>query len=123
MSKKIQFIGQFLMISCIILFLYSCEKNDYVVGGKSQDVNIYKNMSNYDMLKSNPAFDTLVQVIDAAGVKDVINAQGTTFFAPSDYSISVVSMYRIILTLMENLDWIPCCIMSATILTEQRTRY
>jgi len=87
MSKKNQSVGYFLMISCIILFLYSCEKNDYIVGGKSQDVNIYKNMSNYDMLKSNPAFDTLVQVIDAAGVKDVINAQGTTFFAPSDYSI------------------------------------
>lgn len=87
MSTKIQFVGQFLMISCIMLFLYSCEKNDYIVGGKPQDVNIYKNMSNYDMLKSNAAFDTLVQVIDAAGVKDVINAQGTTFFAPSDYSI------------------------------------
>ncbi|MFT3947698.1 MAG: hypothetical protein QM763_12075 [Agriterribacter sp.] len=87
MSTKYQFVRPFLMISCIMLFLYSCKKNDYIVGGAAHDVNMYKNMSNYDMLKTNPAFDTLVQVIDAAGVKDVINAQGTTFFAPSDYSI------------------------------------
>lgn len=64
-----------------------CKKNSYIVGGQPENVNIYKNVSTYDMLKGNPLFDTLIRVIDTAGLKDKINENGTTFFAPSDYSI------------------------------------
>ena len=70
-----------------ILLIFSACKKDYITGGVPEDVNTYKNMTTYDVLKSSPLYDTLVQVIDAAGIKDKINEQGTTFFAPSDYSI------------------------------------
>lgn len=73
-------------LSTIVLLFSACKK-DYITGGIPEDVNIYKNTSTYDVLKSSALYDTLVQVIDAAGLKDKINEQGTTFFAPSDYSI------------------------------------
>jgi hypothetical protein len=68
------------------MLLFSCKK-DYIVGGEPEDINQYKNTSSYDVLKSNPLFDTLVQVIEAAGLKEKKHAPGTTFFVPSDYSI------------------------------------
>jgi hypothetical protein len=66
--------------------LASCKK-DYITGGQIEDVNMYKNNTNYEVLAQDPAYDTLVQLIDAAGLKEKINESGTTFFAPSDYSI------------------------------------
>ncbi|HEK20498.1 hypothetical protein [Mucilaginibacter sp.] len=61
-----------------------CKKNDYKNdGGKS---NPYVNMTTYDYLKSNPQFDSLVKVIDRAGLKDVVNSN-ITFFATTNYSI------------------------------------
>ncbi len=68
------------------LLLDSCKK-DYITGGTTEDVNMYKNMSTYDFLASNTLYDTLIQVIDAAGLKDKINQTDVTFFAPSDYSV------------------------------------
>lgn len=75
------------VLGSILLLLQACNKNDYIIGGNKQDVNMYKSLSTYDMLKTNAAFDTLTQVIDAAGIKEKINEAGTTFFAPSDQSI------------------------------------
>ena len=83
--KKILWLN--LMLFSCILFMFSACKKDYITGGVPEDVNAYKNMSTYDVLKSTALYDTLVQVIDAAGLKDKINEQGTTFFVPSDYSI------------------------------------
>lgn len=80
----------YLLLVCfcsISIVFIACNKKDYIVGGESQDVNIFKNTSTYDMLKGNHSFDTLVQVIDAAGLKDAINQEGITFFAPHDISI------------------------------------
>ena len=74
------------MLCCIVLIFSACKK-DYITGGVAEDVNMYKNTSTYDVLKGNALYDTLIQVIDAAGFKDKINEQGVTFFAPSDYSI------------------------------------
>ena len=68
------------------LLLCACKK-DYITGGAIENVNTYKNTTTYDVLNSNPSYDTLVQLIDAAGIRDKINEQGTTFFAPSDVSI------------------------------------
>lgn len=82
--KKI-LLNTILFLMVIIVFA-ACKKN-YMTGGTPQDVNRYKNMTTYDVLAANPLYDTLVQIIDAAGIKDKINEQGTTFFAPSDYSI------------------------------------
>ena len=67
--------------------VWSACKKDYIVGGSAENVNAYKNITTYDLLKSNSLYDTLVQLIDTAGLKDKLNEQGATFFAPSDYSI------------------------------------
>jgi hypothetical protein len=75
-----------IVIGCLLLALGSCKKN-YIAGGSIEDVNKYKNMSTYDVLKGNPQFDTLIRLIDTAGLKDKINADGTTFFAPSDVAV------------------------------------
>ena len=75
------------LVGLTLLILISCKKQDYITGGVTEDVNKYKNTSTYDVLAKNPLYDTLVKVIDAAGMKDKINAQGTTFFAPTDFSI------------------------------------
>lgn len=76
-----------LLIGFTLLIFASCKKQDYITGGVPEDINKYKNTSTYDVLAGNPLYDTLVKVINAAGMKDKINTQGTTFFAPSDYSI------------------------------------
>lgn len=64
----------------------SCTKN-YITGGKITDVNQYKNKTTYETLSSLPQFDSLVQLIDAAGIKDRINQQNTTFFAVQNAGI------------------------------------
>jgi len=53
-------------------------------------------MTTYDYLKSNPhgLFDTLLLIIDAAGLKDLVNQPNVTFFAPTDYSIDDYLSYR-----------------------------
>lgn len=67
--------------------MYSCKKDGYFVGGDLHSPKI--NMTTYDWLKSNKdgVFDTVIMLIDKAGVKDKINKQGITFFAPTDYDI------------------------------------
>ena len=82
--KKILINTSFFLI--LIAAMASCKK-DYITGGQIEDVNMYINNTNYEVLAQDPAYDTLVQLIDAAGLKDKINESGTTFFAPSDYSI------------------------------------
>jgi hypothetical protein len=62
-------------------------KKDYIVGGSAENTGAYSRTTTYDVLKSLSLYDTLVQLIDTAGLKDKVNEQGTTFFAPSDYSI------------------------------------
>ena len=79
----------------LVAALASCKK-DYISGGQIEDVNMYANNTNYEVLAQDPAYDTLVQLIDAAGLKDKINESGTTFFAPSDYSILAYLQLRTI---------------------------
>jgi uncharacterized surface protein with fasciclin (FAS1) repeats len=66
------------------LLIMACKKDNYIIGGSLQDAHV--NMTTYDYLKSKPLFDTLVTLIDKAGMKAEINGN-TTFFAPTDYSI------------------------------------
>lgn len=72
---------------CIILMIMACNKKKYITGGTTENVNQYKSMTTYDYLKSDPLYDTLIQLIDAAGLENKINTQGTTFFVPTDYSV------------------------------------
>jgi hypothetical protein len=83
--KKIILTRLVTFIAVVLLFA-SCAK-DYIVGGTKEDIYKYQNTTTYDLLKTNPLYDTLVMVIDTAGFKDKINEAGTTFFAPSDYAI------------------------------------
>jgi hypothetical protein len=83
--KKIISIRLIQFLTVVLLFA-ACKK-EYITGGVIEDVNKYKSTSTYDVLKTNPLFDTLVQLIDTAGLKDKVNQLGTSFFAPSDYSI------------------------------------
>ncbi len=76
------------IIATLVVFsvLTSCRK-DYITGGSVHDVNMYRNTLNYDVLKNIPGYDTLLTVIDSAGFKDKINAQGITFFPPNNSAI------------------------------------
>ncbi|MHA4808857.1 fasciclin domain-containing protein [Flavitalea flava] len=67
----------------------SCKKNDYLSGGTINNPKV--NMTTYDYLKNNSLnqFDTVLQIIDKAGIKDLINQQGVTFFAPTNTSVLI----------------------------------
>ncbi len=69
----------------LLALLGSCKKSEYISGGTVLNPKV--NMTTYDYLKTNPLFDTLMLIVDKAGMKDVINQTGTTFFAPTDYGI------------------------------------
>ena len=69
-----------------LLLLASCNKESHLVGGTPVDAAQFANTSTYDMLKGNTNFDTLLLLIDAAGMKDVVNQEGNSFFVPHDNS-------------------------------------
>lgn len=82
--KKILINTAFFLLFTVVLT--SCNK-EYISGGAIEDVNMYKDKTNFEVLSMDPLYDTLVQVIEAAGLTDKINQAGSTFFAPSDYAI------------------------------------
>lgn len=83
--KKIIINAVLFCVSAIMIV--SCKKENYLIGGA---LNVAKvNETTYDYLQNNPQhlFDTLLLLINDAGLKDSINQPGITFFAPTDYSI------------------------------------
>jgi hypothetical protein len=85
--KRISFFN-FILLLTITLGMVACNKNkNYIIGGVPEDVNMYKNITSYDVLKNDRLYDTLIKIIDAAGFKDKLNKPGVTFFAPSGISI------------------------------------
>lgn len=82
---------KYIFLNTLVVLLLSsivaCNKDDYKVGGDLHNPII--NMTTYDYLKNNQfgLFDTLILLVDEAGIKDKINQKGT-FFAPTDYSIN-----------------------------------
>lgn len=71
------------IVFCIVI-LASCKKDEYKNDGGVS--NAYVDMTTYDYLKSNPKFDSLVKVIDRAGLKDAVNGD-VTLFATTNYGI------------------------------------
>lgn len=68
-----------------IVLLASCKKDGYKNdGGQSK---AFVNMTTYEYLKSQKVFDSLVRLIDHAGMKDAINGD-ITFFATTNYGIA-----------------------------------
>lgn len=76
-----------IVIAIANIMLASCKKN-YIIGGKLESTTT--NLTTYDYLKNNrfKMFDTLLMLVDKAGLKDVINQKGITFYAPTDFSIN-----------------------------------
>lgn len=72
-------------IAIVLLALSACKKDDYKRDGGAS--NPYVDMTTYDYLKSNRNFDSLVKVIDKAGLKDVVNGD-VTLFATTNYGIA-----------------------------------
>ena len=83
--KNYKILGLLFVLICTVVL--ACKKDDYRVGGDLHNPKI--NMTTYDYLKSNKygLFDTLLLLVDKAGIKEKINQQGATFFAPTDYAI------------------------------------
>lgn len=76
-----------LLLFTIAVCIVACKKEEYADGGTIVSPKV--NVTTYDYLKNNPdkRFDTLITLIDAAGLKDVVNEQGITFFSPTNASI------------------------------------
>lgn len=83
--KRINIFGGLIVL--LFLVITSCNKDNYKEGGELHNSQI--NMTTYDYLKSNRfgLFDTLLLLVDKAGIKEKINQKGT-FFAPTDYAIN-----------------------------------
>jgi hypothetical protein len=72
------------LFALLLLFLAACEKNTYQVDGGKSDAHVKK--TTYDFLKEHGSFDSLVKIIDRAGIKDVVNSD-VTFFTTTDYGV------------------------------------
>jgi hypothetical protein len=83
--KKKEIMKKYLGI-CVVfcIILVSCKKDEYKNDGGIS--NAYVDMTTYDYLASNPKFDSLVKVIDRAGLKDAVNGD-VTLFATTNYGI------------------------------------
>lgn len=69
----------------VFVLLIACEKNDYINEGGLHDPHV--NMTTYDFLNSHPKFDSLVRIIDKAGLKDLVNSD-ITFFATTNEGVA-----------------------------------
>lgn len=72
-----------------MVFTSGCSKDYYADGGTlDPDKAATLGMSTMDYLKSRPeVFDTLTTLITLTGLESAVNANGSTFLAPKDYSI------------------------------------
>jgi len=69
----------------IAMIFNACKKDYYVDGGLAE---AKYDGSIYDYLSSKPyLFDSVVQIIDLAGLKDVLSSDTVTFFCPTDQAI------------------------------------
>jgi len=77
---------KYLILSVMLgAVLASCEKNDYINDGGVHDPHV--NMTTYDFLNSHPKFDSLVRMIDRAGLKDLVNSE-ITFFVTTNWGVA-----------------------------------
>ncbi len=74
---------------CFFLFLaagfVSCKKDGYKADGGKSDPHV--NMTTYDWLKSQPLFDSLVRIIDRAGMQEAVNGN-ITLFVTTNYGVA-----------------------------------
>lgn len=65
--------------------MFACQEDDYINDGGMS--NPYVDMTTYDFLQSQPKFDSLMRIIDKAGLKDALNGN-ITFFATTNYGVA-----------------------------------
>lgn len=75
---------QALLILIVVLAIFSCDNNDYLVDGGISDPNV--GTTTFEFLQSHNQLDTLAILIDRAGLTSVVNGE-TTLFAPNNLSI------------------------------------
>lgn len=56
-----------------LLILAACKKDNYLVNEGGTDRERIRKMSSYDFLKESRVLDTVVMLIDRAGMKEEIN--------------------------------------------------
>lgn len=86
-TKQENIMKKYISILCLcfaVFLIASCKKDAYKNDGGVSDPHV--NMTTYDYLKSKPQFDSLVRIIDKAGLKDVVNSN-ITFFVTTNYGI------------------------------------
>lgn len=75
-----------ILVICIslLMLIQSCSKDNYIIDGGVSNPKV--NMSTYDFLMQHGSFDSLIRIIDHAGIKDIVNSD-VTFFATTDYGV------------------------------------
>ncbi|HEY9261384.1 fasciclin domain-containing protein [Chitinophaga sp.] len=82
MRKLLPLAGILLLVG---LLMSACKKDYYVDGGLADP---HYNGTVYDYLVKNPyLFDTIAFIVEKAGLKDMLQNDSVTFFAPTDQSI------------------------------------
>ncbi len=71
-------------LAVFAVLIGGCEVDDYAIDGGVHDTKV--DMTTYEYLQTNSVFDTLLILIDKAGLKETINGD-VTFFAPTDFTI------------------------------------
>lgn len=94
------------VVASILLFA-SCKKDSYKNDGGVHSPKV--NETTYDFLKSHGSFDSLIKVIDLAGLKDMVNSKDATFFAVTDVGVksylAVKKQEMVIQTGDENIEF------------------
>ncbi len=73
------------LLLLITLGFVACKKDKYRNDGGIHSPNV--NMTTYDYLKQHGSFDSLIAIIDMAGLKDMVN-NSKTFFAVPDWGVN-----------------------------------
>ncbi|MBS0029186.1 hypothetical protein ACTJJ0_14645 [Chitinophaga sp. 22321] len=70
-----------------LLILAACKKDNYLVDNGGTDLERIRKMPTYEFLKESKVLDTVVLLIDRAGMKDEINGD-ITFFSPTTFGVN-----------------------------------
>lgn len=85
MTNYLKQYKKLLLLAVVTILFASCEKNTYYIDGGKSDPKIKGTV--LEFLKSKPAFDSVAQVVEIAGMEDVFRDSIITFFAPTDLVI------------------------------------
>jgi hypothetical protein len=72
------------VFAALFITMSACKKDDYINDGGTHNPKV--DMTTYDYLASKDVFDSLVYLIDRAGLKEMVNSN-VTFFAVTNYSV------------------------------------